>query len=196
MVGGRRGRDMTTHTASSPEGVRIRDLTAADIPAAQAVMMRSVTEDFGESYNPVIHADIDDIPGWYVVPDGPFLLVAEDTATGEVIATCGVRGGALKEGLSPEHLVERYRDGRTGQLVRVYVLKEHRRRHIARALVTAVLDRARAEGHYDTIALHTYPHSPGALPFWQSLGCEVVEDDVRGATRTLFFELPLERTPL
>jgi GNAT superfamily N-acetyltransferase len=186
---------MTADTHTGPEGILIRELTEADIPAAQAVMMRSVIEDFGDSYNPVIHADIDDIPGWYVKPEGPFLLVAEDTATGEVIATCGIRGGALKEGLSPQHLVDRYRDGRTGQLVRVYVLKEHRRRHIARALVQAVLERARQEGHYDTVALHTYPHSPGALPFWQSFGCEVVEDDVDGMTRAVFFELPLDRQP-
>jgi len=188
---------MTTHNDTDPEGVVVRALTEADIPTARAVMMRSVTEDFGEPYDPVIHADIDDLAGWYLEPEGPFMLVAEDSATGEVIATCGIRGGALKEGLSPEHLVERYRNGRTGQLVRVYVLKEHRRRHIARALVKATLDRAREERHYDTIALHTYPHSPGALPFWQSLGCEVVEDDVDGMTRAVFFELPLsERTSL
>ena len=186
---------MTNHTASGPDGVLIRALTKADIPAAQAVMMRSVIEDFGAEYDPVVHADIDDIPGWYVEPRGPFLLVAEDTATSEVIATCGIRGGALKEGLSPQHLVDRYRDGHTGQLVRVYVLKEHRRRHIARALVQAVLDRTRQEGHYDTVALHTYPHSPGALAFWQSLGCDLVEDDVDGMTRAVFFELSLERTP-
>jgi len=186
---------MTTHTDTDTDGVVIRALTEADIPAAQAIMMRSVIEDFGDSYNPVIHADIDDIPGWYIEPEGPFMLVAEDTATGEVIATCGIRAGALKEGLSPQHLVDRYRDGRTGQLVRVYVLKEHRRRHIARALVKAVLDRARQEGHYDTVALHTYPHSPGALPFWQSLGCELVEDDVDGITKAVFFELPLDRQP-
>ena len=184
---------MTTDAHPGPEGIVIRELTAADIPAAQAVMMRSVIEDFGESHNPVVHADIDDIRGWYVEPEGPFMLVAEDTASREVIATCGIRQGALKEGLSPQHLVERYRNGRTGQLVRVYVLKEHRRRHIARALVQAAVDRARQESHYDTIALHTYPHSPGALPFWQSLGCEVVEDDVDGVTRTVFFELPLDR---
>jgi GNAT superfamily N-acetyltransferase len=187
---------MTTHTAKTADGISIRELTEADIPAAQAIMMRSVTEDFGEPYDPVIHADIDDLARWYLKPDGPFMLVAEDSATGEVIATCGIRGGALKEGLSPQHLVERYRDGHTGQLVRVYVLKEHRRRHIARAMVQAVLNRARQEGHYDTIALHTYPHSPGALPFWQSLGCDVVLDDVGGMTRAVFFELLLERTSL
>ncbi|WP_432876802.1 GNAT family N-acetyltransferase [Kribbella sp. CA-245084] len=187
---------MTTHSETDPEGVIIRELTTADIPAAQAVMMRSVVEDFGESHSPVVHADIDDLAGWYLEPEGPFMLVAEDTATGELIATCGIRGGALKEGLSPEHLVERYRDGRTGQLVRVYVLREHRRRHIARAMVRATLDRTRQERHYETVALHTYPHSPGALAFWQSLGCELVEDDVNGMTRAVFFELPLERTPL
>ncbi|NUR31523.1 MAG: GNAT family N-acetyltransferase [Kribbellaceae bacterium] len=186
---------MTKDIPNAPAGVRIRELRQADIPAAQAVMMRSVTEDFEESYNPVIHADIDDLNGWYVEPQGPFMLVAEDTATGEVIATCGIRAGALKEGLSPQHLVERYRDGRTGQLVRVYVLKEHRRRHIAGALVAAVLERTRAEGYYDTVALHTYPHSPGALAFWQSLGCDLVLDDVNGMTRAVFFELPLHRQP-
>jgi GNAT superfamily N-acetyltransferase len=186
---------MTTDAHTGPEGIVIRELTEADIPAAQAVMMRSVIEDFGQSHNAVVHADIDDISGWYIEPTGPFMLVAEDIGTGEVIATCGIRQGALKEGLSPQHLVERYRNGRTGQLVRVYVLREHRRRHIARALVQAVVDRARREGHYDTIALHTYPHSPGALPFWQSLGCEVVEDDVDGMTKAVFFELPLDRQP-
>lgn len=171
--------------------VLIRELTEDDVPAAQTLMMRTVVEDFEESYDPVIHADIDDMVGWYIKPEGPFMLVAEDGASGQIIAVCGIRGGALKENLSPEHLVERYRDGRTGQLVRVYVLKEHRRRHLARALVQAVMDRARNEGHYDVVALHTYPHSPGALPFWQSLGCRLVEDDTRGMTRAMFFELPL-----
>ena len=186
---------MTTDIPEDTAGVRIRELREADVPAARAVMMRSVEEDFQESHNPVIHADIDDLQGWYLDPVGPFMLVAEDTATGEVVATCGIRAGALKEGLSPQHLVERYRDGRTGQLVRVYVLKEHRRRHIAKALVAAVLDRTRAEGRYDTVALHTYPHSPGALAFWQALGCELVLDDVNGMTRAVFFELPLNRQP-
>jgi ribosomal protein S18 acetylase RimI-like enzyme len=169
----------------------IRALTEGDIPAAQAIMRRTVVEDFDEPYNPVIHADIDDVAGWYLEPKGPFMLVAEDTATGQVVATCGIRGGALKEGITPPHLVDRYRGGRTGQLVRVYVLKEHRRRHIARALVHAVLERARQEGHYDSIALHTYPHSPGALPFWQSIGCELIEDDSSGPTGAMFFELDL-----
>jgi GNAT superfamily N-acetyltransferase len=167
----------------------IRELTVEDVPAAREVMLRTVEEDFGDTYDPTIHADIDDMIGWYLTPPGPFMLVAVDEPTGELVGTAGIRGGALKEGLSPPHLVERYRDGRTGQLVRVYVPREHRRRGIARRLVHAVLDRARHEGHYDTIALHTFPHSPGALPFWQSLGAVVVEDDTEGVSRALFMEV-------
>src|SRR5690242_8502964 len=116
----------------------IRELTADDIPQAREVMLRTVREDFGDEYDPRIHADIDDMIAWYVAPTGPFMLVAAEESTGEILATAGIRGGALKEGLSPPHLVERYRDGRTGQLVRVYVLRQHRRRGIARLLVQAV----------------------------------------------------------
>ncbi|WP_210435126.1 hypothetical protein [Saccharopolyspora sp. ASAGF58] len=101
-------------------GYTVRELAADDIPEARALMLRTVWEDFGDPYDPVVHADIDDMAGWYIEPEAPFLLVAVDRNTGELLATAGVRGGALKDGLSPPHLVERYRDGRTGQLVRVY----------------------------------------------------------------------------
>lgn len=173
-------------------GHTIRPIEVTDVEAARALMLRTVVEDFEDSYNPVVHADVDDIPGWYISPErpGPFLLVAQDDATGEVVATCGIRAGALKEGLSPQHLVDRYRDGRTGQLVRVYVSKDRRRRGIAEALVTTVLTRAAQEGHYDQVALHTFPHSPGALPFWLAMGAVVVEDDVEGISRALFLEIP------
>jgi GNAT superfamily N-acetyltransferase len=173
-------------------GFDVRELSAEDIPQARALMLRTVAEDFGDSYDPVVHADIDDMAGWYLRPEAPFMLVAQDQATGELLATAGIRGGALKEGLSPSHLFDRYADGRTGQLVRVYVLREHRRRGIARVLIKQVLDQARQARHYDRIALHTFPHSPGALPFWQSMGAVVVEDDTAGMSRTLFMEFPID----
>jgi GNAT superfamily N-acetyltransferase len=169
--------------------VIIRELAVEDVPQAREVMLRTVREDLRDPYDPNIHADIDDMISWYVTPAGPFMLVAADDVTGEIVGTAGIRGGALKEGLSPPHVVERYRDGRTGQLVRVYVLRSHRRLGIARQLVDAVLDRARREGHYERIALHTYPHSPGALPFWLSLGSAVVEDDTEGTSRAMFMEI-------
>lgn len=169
-------------------GYRISDLRPEDVEPARAVMLRSVAEDFGADYDPLVHADIDDLEGWYSRPEGPFMLVVHDDLTGRVIATGGIRGGALKEGLSPEHLVERYRDGRTGQIVRVYVLREERRRGIARALVQAILERAASEGHYDRIALHTFLHSPGAVAFWTSTGAVLVEDDTDGISNAMFYE--------
>jgi GNAT superfamily N-acetyltransferase len=172
-------------------GFHVRELTEEDIPSARTLMLRIVAEDFGDPYDPIVHADIDDMTAWYLAPDGPFMLVAQDAETGVLLGTAGIRGGALKEGLSPPHLVERYRDGHTGQLVRVYVPREHRRRGVARVLIDQVLDRARCEGHYQTIALHTFPHSPGALPFWLSMGAVVVEDDTAGVSRALFMEIPV-----
>ena len=67
--------------------------------------------DLGDPYDPCIHADIDDLVSWYAEPAGPFMLVAVEESTGEIVGTGGIRGGALKEGRSPRHLVERYRDG-------------------------------------------------------------------------------------
>jgi GNAT superfamily N-acetyltransferase len=171
-------------------GYTLRELTTADLAEARSVMLRSVIEDFKSEYDPRIHADIDDLIGWYTTPAGPFMLVAQDDTTGRIIGTGGVRGGALKEGLSPPHLVEKYGDGWTGQIVRVYVLREERRRGIARAIVRAAMERAESEHHYDRIVFHTFLHSPGAVAFWTSMGAELVEDDTEGVSNAMFYEFP------
>jgi GNAT superfamily N-acetyltransferase len=172
-------------------GYTLREVTPADLDEARSVMLRSVIEDFQAEYDPRIHADIDDLTGWYTTPAGPFMLVAVDDATGRIVGTGGVRGGALKEGLSPPYLVEKYRDGRTGQIVRVYVLREERRRGIAKAIVRALLERAEAEQYYDRIVFHTFLHSPGAVAFWTSMGAVLVEDDTEGVSNALFYEFPV-----
>jgi GNAT superfamily N-acetyltransferase len=172
----------------SQAGHTISDMAPQDVEQARAVMLRSVVEDFQSDYDPAVHADIDDLVGWYSTPEGPFMLVVKDDESGCVIATGGIRGGALKEGLSPQHLVERYRDGCTGQIVRVYVLREERRRGIARAITQAILERAHAEGHYDRIAFHTFLHSPGAVAFWTSMGAALIEDDTEGISNAMFYE--------
>lgn len=169
----------------------IRGLAESDVSAAQQIMMRSVREDFGAAYDAEIHADIDDLQGSYMEPRGAFMLVVEDT-TGDLLATGGVRTAAFNPERVPPQLAlleRRYRDGRTGQIVRVHVLEEHRRRGIGRALVRAIIDRARDESHYERLALHTYAHSPGALPFWLAMGFEEVLDDVEDSLQ-IFFELP------
>ena len=116
-------------------------------------------------------------------------------ATEEILGTSGLRSGGLKAGLSPEALVRRYDPRTTAQLVRVYTLREHRRRGVARALVQACLDFIVADGDYSIVSLHTYPDSPGAVPFWESIGTLVHRDD-RDDGAVYFFEIQLDRARL
>lgn len=172
--------------------VTIRLALEADLPAATAIMIRTFERDFGTGYMPEIHTDIADMRAAYLDDPGSALFVAVDDATSDVIGTAGVKDGALKPGLSPTDLVRRYADGRTAQLVRVYTLAEHRRRGIARRLVLACLDWILAQPSFDRIALHTYPHSPGALGFWASMGTVTVADDRDGPSQAIFFEIPVD----
>jgi GNAT superfamily N-acetyltransferase len=182
-------------------GYAIRPIRADDIPAARALMITTFEEDFGTGYIPQFHSDVEDIGGVYINHPRHALFVAVDDDTGELIATAGVRDGALKPGVSPQHLVQRYSTGQTAQLVRVYTHRRHRRRGAARALVQKVIDHVAADEVYTILALHTYPHSPGAMVFWESIGVQVVADDRDGPSRAVFFEIPLAlrrptRTPV
>lgn len=174
-------------------GFTVRPMRPEDVPAARAIMIRTFEEDFGTGYQPSIHTDVADLAAVYLANPRHAMFVAVDDETGEIVATAGVRDGALKPGVSPEALVRRYEPDRTAQLVRVYTLPEHRRRGIARALVRAALQFVLADGRYSLVALHTYPHSPGALAFWKSVGTTLVEDDRDGPSRAVFFEMPLDR---
>nr|WP_240896044.1 GNAT family N-acetyltransferase [Kineococcus siccus] len=136
-----------------------------------------------------MHADVDDPARHYPGTAEAFLLVALDVG-GRVVATAGLREGRLRPGLAPGHLVERYADGRTAQLVRVCVRPDARRRGTARALVAAVCARAAADGRYERTALHAYRRSPGAVAFWEGLGARLVADDTAGPSGSVFYELP------
>jgi len=168
----------------------IRPASAADLPAAKALMRRTVEEDFGTPYDPAYHRDIDDLAGFYLAPPRHRLFVAIDAGSGALIGTGGIRVGRLRGG--PEHLVRRYAGDDTAQLVRIYVGREHRRRGIARAIVQACLAFALDEGGYSIIALHTFPHSPGALPFWQSMATQVGYQERSQIPPEAFFEIEVE----
>ncbi|WP_432504277.1 GNAT family N-acetyltransferase [Kineococcus arenarius] len=173
---------------SAPRPWSAQLLSPATLAGAQEVMRTCIARDFGDAHDPVVHADVDDPLGRYPGTAEAFLLLAVDGVSGEVLGTAGLRDGRLRPGASPQHLLERYADGRTGQLVRVYVASGARRRGIARGLVAAVRERAAADGRYARLALHTYRHSPGAVAFWEALGARVVADDSAGASRSVFYE--------
>ncbi|WP_394617167.1 GNAT family N-acetyltransferase [Lentzea sp. JNUCC 0626] len=153
----------------------IKVATENDLGSARAVMLNALYRDFGTGYVPKWHEDVIDLTGHYLTPERHVLLVAADEE-GAVVATAALDSRGPRH---PEWLVERYPSGRTAQVRRVYVDPEHRRRGLARALVTELLAFARTDGAYHSVYLHAYRHSPGALDLWRALG-EVVweEDDV------------------
>jgi ribosomal protein S18 acetylase RimI-like enzyme len=171
---------------TAPTGFTIRRATEADLPAAQALMRRTLEEEFGTSYRPDYHRDIADLKGTYLEPDRHTLLVAVDDASSDIVATGGIRVGKLHGG--PEHLVRRYAGDDTAQLVRIYVRRDHRRRGIARAIVQACLRYAVDDGGYGIFALHTFPHSPGAPAFWQSMATQVGKQAHTDIPPEIFFE--------
>ncbi|WP_086664684.1 GNAT family N-acetyltransferase [Lentzea kentuckyensis] len=150
----------------------IRTAGPDDLGGARAVMLDALYRDFGTGYVPEWHEDVIDLTGYYLTPRRHVLLVAVDQQ-GAIAATAALDSRGPR---TPEWLAARYPSGRTAQLRRVYVGPEHRRRGLARALVTELLEFAQADGGYDSVYLHAYRHSPGALDLWHALG-EVVWDE-------------------
>lgn len=85
---------MSGDTTSGEHDFVVRELTIDDLPEARALMLRSVVEDFGDEYDPRVHADIDDMIGWYLEPEGPFMLVVADRATGNCSPPAASAGSA------------------------------------------------------------------------------------------------------
>ncbi|MET8825059.1 GNAT family N-acetyltransferase [Streptomyces sp. NPDC004610] len=171
----------------------IRTARPQDVDGARAVMLDTVYRDFGSGYVPRWHADIIDPAAAYLAPDRHTLLVALD-ADGEVIGTGALDSRGPLHPPNPAHLAARYPSGPTAQLRRIYVRPGHRRRGIARRLVTALLEFAAGHG-YRAVYLHTDPAVPGAEAFWRSLGRAVHDerDDPGGGQGIIHFEIPIGR---
>lgn len=98
--------------------------------------------------------EIASLPAPYAPPDGA-LLVARDDA-GDVLGCVGIRAS----------------DGDACEIKRLYVREDARRRGIARALVRAAIDQARAMG-YREMRLTTLPDDmPGVQALYRSFGFE------------------------
>ncbi|MDX8033290.1 GNAT family N-acetyltransferase [Lentzea sp. BCCO 10_0856] len=151
----------------------IRVAAIDDLGGARAVMLDALYRDFGTGYVPRWHEDVIDLAGHYLTPARHTLLVAVDEQS-VIVATAALDSRGPRQ---PEWLAERYPRGETAQLRRVYVRPEHRRRGLARSLVTELLEFARADAGYRSVYLHAYRHSPGALDLWRTLGKVVWEDE-------------------
>ena len=105
--------------------IHVRPFVPCDQAAARTLILEGLREHWG-GLDPSLNPDLDDITASYSTP-GHIFLIAE-------IEHISVGTGAL--GI----------DGDVGQIVRVSVSSQYRRRGIGRALIAALLEIARTRG--------------------------------------------------
>jgi GNAT superfamily N-acetyltransferase len=155
-------------------------------------MRRMLADELG-GYDPALHADVDDLRGYYLETAGRALLVCTDDDQGAdplVMGTATVRPGGPSAEYVPQWLWQRYAQAATGQIGRVWVDRRHRRRGVGRALaLTAV--RWATEYGYSPICLHTNASVPGALAFWRAFpgAMEVFDARPTDPWSTVHFEV-------
>lgn len=171
-----------------------RAITGDDLDGARALVLEVAERDLGYGYTPQWHWDLDRMRDTYVDDARQAMFVAVDD--GAVVATAAIRAGGPLSPPHPAWLADRYADReRVAQILRVATGPEHRRLGLARRLVTACVDFARADGGYRVVCLHTNAKVPGAEAFWRSM--PVVEiHDARGDEgdarfETIHFEIPM-----
>ncbi|MFF1794958.1 GNAT family N-acetyltransferase [Kitasatospora sp. NPDC086009] len=178
-----------------PDAYVIRHALPEDVPGARRLILDTFYREFGYGYVPDWHADVVDLQAHYLDHPRHALLVA--TRAGEVVATTALHSRGPVHPPHPRELAERYPDGTTAQLVRVYVRTEHRRHGLARELVRRACEFAVDEGGYRHLYLHTNAAVPGAEAFWRSLAEEVHDARPSGehgpGVATVHFEIPLRR---
>jgi GNAT superfamily N-acetyltransferase len=154
--------------------VRLAD--KEDLDACQEHMWRVIDEDL-RGYHEHWHSDIDDLAGTYLERPGWGLLVAE--LDGVFAGTTTVKPGGPASPPAPAWLAQHYATKHTGQLARVWVVRELRRRGVGRALVTAAARWALGPCGYEVLCLHTDASSAGALDFWRAYPAAVEVFDAR-----------------
>ena len=179
----------------SGRGFTVREVTPADCAMVRAHVLRVLDEDLKTGYLPHYHWDLDQMEAVYLDDPRQALFVAVDNETGALAGCIAIRTDGPKSPPHPAWLAERYAPANVAQVLRAYIVKEHRRRGVATALVEAARRFVRAAGSYDTIYLHTNPSVPGAEAFWRRMPTTEIFDSRRqeGApnTNAVHFELAM-----
>lgn len=163
----------------------------ADLGGAWALMRRMVFEEFGYGWRPEWHWDIADVPALAATycrrPRHALFVTVDD---GAVLGTAAVRADGPASPPHPAWLAARYAEPEAGQLARVWVAPEHRRRGVARSLVAQARAWASDAG-YERLCLHTDTSVRGAEPFWRAMDVtEVYDARAPGAElQTVHFEI-------
>ena len=130
------------------DNLTIRPFAPADQEAARRVVLEGLGEHFGfvdQSLNP----DLDDIQTSFIAAGNNFYVAVRH---GDIVGTAGV-------------LFEE----RRARIVRMSVLRNHRKAGIARALLARCIEAARFCGFSEIVAF-TEPHWPDAVGFYTSSG--------------------------
>jgi GNAT superfamily N-acetyltransferase len=133
---------------------------------------------------PTLHTQLeDDVARW--IQSGRF-FAARDVTSKELIATIGFvpynhRFPSLD-----------YRDLRTVEVVRLYVLPQYRRGGIGARLFEELRGKAEEQG-VQRLYLHTHPFLPGAVKFWEKRGFQVVSVEKDEVWKTTHMEMLVRR---
>lgn len=165
--------------------ISISPMRPHEVPALQALIMGAVRDDFGFDYNPEWHHDVDHLGEVY---QGRNVMLAA-RAGGEIIGSAGLLMGA------PVTIDGFYDEGdmSVAQIVRLVVRKDWRRGGLARQLIESLMAYAINDPATNHLYFHTSDTSPGAMPFWASMGAQIIRDDRphQPVTRTVHYQFDL-----
>lgn len=150
-------------------GVQIRPFRTEDQPAIRVLIVSGWAEHSGDEQRSA-HADIDDIMADYVLLGNPFFVAESDSR----VVGCG---GLLIRG----------RD--LGQMVRVAVSPQHRRRGIGRALVERLVREARDLG-LARVIVESDRDWQAAIALYLACGFSEFDRDERDVWMELHLESP------
>lgn len=116
--------------------------------------------------------------------DGPGQFLLARSAIGELIASIGY--------LPYDHRFPQldYKDRRTVEVVRLFVVPEDRRSGLASDIFDALRQHALRD-HVECLYLHTHPFLPGAISFWQRQGFRIVDVEADPDWQTTHMDLSL-----
>lgn len=126
---------------------------------------------YGYEYDPVWHADLDDLSIYKPQKRGSFVVRHHN---GKIVAVGGLR--AFTSHAMSVRFMKRYQEKAVGALWRVYVTPTSQRQGYGRGIVDELEAHARRLD-YDTLYLHTSENNPTAVQFWIQCGYEIFETD-------------------
>lgn len=146
--------------------VDIQRAGLADIDEAIGFVMAARAEIFPMLDSSVLPADLQRFAETYVKGEmGAFWLAR---CAGEIVAAVGY--------LPYDHRFAQldYRDVRTVEIVRLFVVPAFRRSGLAARLCSELREHALGQG-VEVLYLHTHPFLPGAIRFWERQGFTVTD---------------------